>query len=152
MTTPRETDSALEREIGALADLPRSALVARWQVLYRTDPPKGLSRRLLILGIAYRMQAKRYGGLTPATRRKVAGNGSGGATPDRSKPKPSVKLAPGTRLVREWNGKTHVVDVVDGQFIWNGARYRSLSAIARAITGARWSGPRFFGVTPDGRS
>ena len=152
MTTPRETDSALEREIGALADLPRRALVERWQALYRIDPPKGLSRRLLILGIAYRMQARRNGGLTPTVRRRLAGNGGGWATPDRSKPKPSVKLAPGTRLVREWNGKTHVVDVADGHFVWNGARYRSLSAVARTITGARWSGPRFFAVTPDGRS
>jgi len=149
MTTPRETDSALEREIGALADLPRTALVERWQALYRTDPPKGLSRRLLILGIAYRMQAKRYGGLMPTVRRRLAGNGGGCATPDRNKLKPSVKLAPGTRLIREWNGKPHVVDVADGQFIWNGTRYRSLSAIARAITGAHWSGPRFFGVTSE---
>ncbi len=152
MTTPCETDSALEREIGALADLPRRALVERWQALYRTDPPKGLSRRLLILGIAYRIQAKRYGGLTSTARRKLARNGGGCATPDGSKPKPSVKLAPGTRLIRGWNGVTHVVDVADGEFIWNGTRYRSLSAVARAITGARWSGPRFFALTSDGRS
>ena len=57
------------------------------------------------------------------------------------------RLQPGTRLVREWNGRTHVVEVVDKGFIWEGDRHRSLSAIARAITGARWSGPRFFGVT-----
>ena len=56
------------------------------------------------------------------------------------------RLAPGTRLVREWNGKTHHVDVVDSGFVWNGASHRSLSAIAREITGARWSGPRFFGL------
>jgi len=152
ITSPRETDSALERETDVLADLPRTTLVERWQALYRNDPPKGLSQRLLILGIAYRMQAKRYGGLTLAARRRLTGNRSGDATPDRSKPRPSVTLAPGTRLVREWNGKAYVVDVADGQFIWNGARYRSLSAIARAITGARWSGPRFFALTSEGKS
>ena len=152
MTTPRETDSALEREIGTLADLPRTALVERWQALYRTDPPKGLSRRLLILGIAYRMQAKRYGGLTPAVRRRLAGNGAGGPRPGRSKPKATAKLTAGTRLIREWNGVNHVVDVSDGHFVWNGARYGSLSAVARAITGSRWSGPRFFALTSDGRS
>ncbi len=60
------------------------------------------------------------------------------------------QVASGTRLIREWNGVTHVVDAVDDGFIWQGARYGSLSAVARAITGARWSGPRFFGVTSEG--
>ena len=152
MTTPRETDSALEREIGALADLPRRALLERWQALYRTDPPKGLSRRLLVLAIAYRMQAKRYDGLTPTVRRRLTGNGGGCATPERSKPKATAKLTTGTRLIREWNGVNHVVDVADGHFVWNGVQYQSLSAVARAITGARWSGPRFFAVTSDGGS
>ena len=148
MTSPRKSDSVLDGGIGTLSDLPRPALVARWRALYRTQPPKGLSRRLLILAVAYRMQAKRYGGLTPAARRKLAGHGSGGVSPDRSKSNVSIKLAPGTRLIREWNGVTQVVDVEDGHFVWNGARYRSLSAVARAITGARWSGPRFFALTP----
>ena len=69
MTHPR-ADSEFEKEIGSLADLPRPTLVERWQTLYRTDPPKGLSRRLLILAIAYRMQTKRFGGLTPVARRR----------------------------------------------------------------------------------
>ena len=149
MTTPRGTDSALEREIGALADLPRTALVERWQALYRTDPPKGLSRRLLILGIAYRMQAKRHGGLTATARRRLSLEGGGDAPPGRARTKATADLTSGTRLVREWNGATYIVDVVDGHFLWNGGRYRSLSAIARAITGARWSGPRFFRVTSE---
>ncbi len=148
--TRSKSDGRLEREIGALADLTRPVLVERWQALYRTDPPKGLSRRLLILAITYRMQAKRYGGLTPAAQRKLAGNGGNGARPNGRKPKTSSRLASGTRLIREWNGITHVVDVVDGHFVWNGTRYDSLSAVARAITGARWSGPRFFALTPDG--
>jgi hypothetical protein len=140
----------VEAEIGALPDLPRPVLVERWQALYRGEPPKGLSRRLLILAIAYRMQAKRYGGLTPAVRRRLAGTRGSDATLDRRKPRASAKLAPGTRLIREWNGITQVVDVADGHFVWNGARYRSLSAVARAITGARWSGPRFFALKLDG--
>ncbi len=143
------TDGALEREIGALADLPRPALVARWRALYRSDPPKGLSRRLLVLAIAYRMQVKRYGGLSPAARKRLLGNGGDGPTPERSRAKASARLAAGTRLVREWNGVTHVVDVAEGHVLWNGARYSSLSAVARAITGARWSGPRFFGLTSE---
>ena len=71
---------------------------------------------------------------TAATRQRCA--------PPASKP----HLAPGTRLLREWNGRTHQVDVTDDGFVWNGETYRSLSAVARAITGARWSGPRFFGL------
>ena len=62
----------------------------------------------------------------------------------------SPKLRSGGRLVREWNGVSHVVDVTDAGYLWRGERHRSLSAIARAITGAHWSGPRFFGLT--GRS
>jgi hypothetical protein len=136
----------------SLSQLPRPALVERWRALYRNKPPKGLSRRLLVLAIAYRMQAQRSGGLAPTVQRKLAGtDGSNGAQAKRQ-PKAPVKLAPGTRLIREWNGVTHVVDVADGQFVWNGTRYRSLSAIARAITGARWSGPRFFALKADSGS
>ena len=64
----------------------------------------------------------------------------------------SPGLQPGARLVREWNGSTHMVEVVDGGFVWNGERHRSLSVIARTITGDRWSGPRFFGLSSDGAS
>ena len=133
----------------SLIHLPRPALVERWRALYRSNPPKGLSRRLLVLALAYRMQAKRSGGLTPTVQRKLTGTDCSNGTQAKRQPKPPVKLAPGTRLIREWNGVTHVVDVVDGQFVWNGTRYRSLSAIARAITGARWSGPRFFALQAD---
>jgi Protein of unknown function (DUF2924) len=146
---PRRICSPIEAEIGALADLARSALVERWQALYRCEPPKGLSRRLLVLAIAYRMQAERCGGLTPAAQRRLAGRRGYDTTPDGRKLKASVKLAPGTRLIREWNRVNHVVDVADEHFVWNGARYRSLSAVARAITGAHWSGPRFFALPPD---
>jgi hypothetical protein len=152
MTKARKLDSDLEREIGALADFSRAELIERWQALYRNDPPKGLSRHLLIFAIAYRMQVKRYGGLKAAAKRKLEGSGGGDATQKESKSRASIKLPSGARLVREWNGVTHVVDVADGHFVWNGERHHSLSAIARAITGARWSGPRFFGLTREGGS
>ncbi len=77
---------------------------------------------------------------------------NGAANGDHGGRKTAPTLQSGARLVREWNGSTHVVDVVEGGFIWNGDRHRSLSAIARTITGARWSGPRFFGLTSDGES
>lgn len=133
----------LEREIGKLADLPRSELVERWQVLYRTDLPKGISTRLMVRAIAYEVQAKHSGGLSRSIRHKlgeIAGS-SGTAVINGL-----VTLTPGTRLVREWQGKVHVVDVMEEGFRWNGCLYPSLSKIAREITGTRWSGPQFFGL------
>ena len=140
------TIARLEREIDALADLTRAELVERWQTHYRADPPKGISRSLLVRAIAYEMQAKRYGGLKPATDRRLRIIVDGREAGEQGGRKASPKLQPGARLVREWNGVSHVVEVTEGGFIWNGDRHRSLSAIARAITGARWSGPRFFGL------
>jgi len=140
----------LEGEIAALADLPRPGLIERWQALYGGSAPKGLSQRLLILAIAYRMQVKRYGGLSPAARRRLHKAVNDDAARAETKTNGAPQVASGTRLIREWNGATHVVDAVDAGFIWQGARYGSLSAVARAITGARWSGPRFFGLTSEG--
>ncbi|MCH7806948.1 MAG: DUF2924 domain-containing protein [Proteobacteria bacterium] len=140
------TSNTLEREIGTLADLPRADLVERWKVLYRPDPPKGISTRLMVRAIAYEMQARQYGGLKSAIVRqldKIAGSKSDGG----AKCAPWVlALDPGVRLVREWNGVTHTVDVTDDGFEWQDQQYGSLSEIAREITGARWSGPRFFGL------
>jgi len=141
------TSAELEREIGALAELSRPALVERWRTHHRTGPPKGISRPLLVRAIAYEMQAKRYGGLTPATDRRLRMFSNGTGKGDHGGRKTTPTLQSGARLVREWNGVNHVVEVIEGGYVWNGDRHRSLSAIARAITGARWSGPRFFGLT-----
>jgi len=144
---PIMTIARLEREIDGLADLNRVELVERWRTSYRTDPPKGISRRLLIRAIAYQMQAKRYSGLKPATDRRLRMIANGTVNYDHRGRKASPRLQPGARLVREWNGVSHLVEVIEGGFVWNGDRHQSLSAIVRAITGARWSGPRFFGLT-----
>ncbi len=142
------TSGDLEATIRELADRPRPDLTERWRQLYRAAPPKGISRPLLMRAVAYGMQVKHYGGLKPAVRRqlrKVAGGGSARAETNVK----AARIAPGMRLIREWNGSSHVVVAVDGGFVWNGARYGSLSAVARAITGARWSGPRFFALESD---
>ncbi len=146
------TDTGLESEIAALGKLSRPALVARWKKLCRADPPKGLSQRLLVRGIAYEMQAKRYGGLKAATARRLRMIAGGAGDGDRVSRTAAPVLQPGTRLVREWNGTTHIVEVIEGGYVWNGDRLRSLSAIARSITGARWSGPRFFGLSSEDAS
>ncbi len=144
---PTMTIARLEREIEALADLTRAELVERWRTLYRADPPKGISRSLLLRAVAYEIQAKRYGGLKPATDRRLRAIANDTVNGDHASRKASPALQPGARLVRVWNGVSHVVEVIEGGFVWKGDRHRSLSSIARAITGARWSGPRFFGLT-----
>lgn len=111
-----------------------------------------MSRPLLVRAVAYEMQAKVYGGLKAATERRLSLIAHGKEDSDRGNCNTAAKLRPGARLVREWNGTTHTVEVVEGGYLWSGNRYRSLSAIARAITGAHWSGPRFFGLTTRGAS
>ena len=141
------TRSRIEREVGDLADLPREGLIARWRSLYRTAPPKGISRALLLRAVAYGLQARHYGGLKPSLRRQLQKTPNDGPPAREPRARRPARVAPGTRLLRDWNGVTHVVEVADDGVVWNGERYRSLSAVARAITGARWSGPRFFGLT-----
>jgi len=118
----------------------RSALTAAWDEVFRTPVPKRLSSPFLRRFIAFELQAQQNGGLpkgfVKSLRSSARDNGD----------VMSPTLKPGGRLIREWNGTTHVVDVVDGGFLWNGQRFASLSPIASAITGARWSGPRFFGL------
>ncbi|MGN6543654.1 MAG: DUF2924 domain-containing protein [Aureliella sp.] len=148
----------LEHEVAAIGGLSRAQLVEAWIKAHGSPPPKGVKQHLLELSAAWRLQAKRLGGLSAATRKALsqpphsAQNGtrrSSGSTPGskigrRCDPRPA--LASGTRLMREWNGRMHIVDVMDDGFMFDGKRFRSLSAIARRITGARWSGPRFFGL------
>lgn len=137
----------LDGKIAALADMPREDLVAEWIKIYKCNPPKGVKRALLERAVAYRYQTRRHGklkGETSKTLLTIAGGAIAEKAHKTSSPKPELK--PGTRLVREWHGKTHQVNVSDTGFIWNYQEYASLTAIAKEITGARWSGPRFFGL------
>ena len=121
-----------------------------WRRLYRLPPPKRLSRDLLIRGIAYRLQEQSFGGISRNTLNQLVTSDEESQLKDepRSKKPAPITLKPGTRLVREWRGQTLSVLVSeDGCFDWNGRRYASLSMIAREVTGAHWSGPRFFGLT-----
>jgi hypothetical protein len=123
-----------------------SALRAEWRRLYRAQPPRRVSRDLLMLGVAWKIQEQTYGGLGTATRRRVANlaetlERDGDVTRSRT-----ARLKPGAKLIREWRGETHTVVVLEGGFEWRGRRWRSLSVIARKITGGHWSGPRFFGL------
>lgn len=137
----------LHQELAQLEALTIFELRGEWRRHLRMAPPMRLSRDLLLRGIAYRLQEKALGGLSKTCLRRlsVAPIDSGDSTSRIAKKAASLK--PGTRLVREWHGVTHVVLVHPDGFEWEGRRYRSLSVIARAITGAHWSGPRFFGLT-----
>jgi hypothetical protein len=106
-----------------------------------------MSRELIIQAIAYRMQERMFGGLSRAARMKLMVAGSAAAAPSRPRLRTQHQIKPGTRLLREWQGQTYeVTATVDGQFFYRDRTYASLSEIARQITGARWSGPAFFGL------
>ncbi|MFC4272784.1 DUF2924 domain-containing protein [Sneathiella chungangensis] len=134
--------------ISSECQLSRDNLIDAWIEAYSGPPPKGLSTRLLRYAIHYNRQAKEYGGLRKSTLRQL-----GRYVPAPHKTSPAIetptataKPMPGTRLVREWRGRTHMVDVRSDGFLYEGKSFGSLSEVARTITGARWSGPRFFGL------
>jgi len=138
--------SALDSELAALPTLSAQELRQRWQDLRCGEPTAAASRDLMIREITYKMQERAHGGLAPAIKRRlralaaeVEANGAGAFAP-------ALLLKPGTRLLREWGGKTHTVIVLEDGFEYDGERHHSLTQIARRITGAHWSGPRFFGL------
>ncbi len=138
------SDDAVAVKLQALAEMNYDALRAEWRRLYRAPPPKRVSRDLLMLGVAWKVQERAYGGLGAATKRRLADlaktmERNGDVTRNRV-----ARLKPGARLVREWRGEVHTVIVLEDGFEWRGTQWRSLSAIAREITGVHWSGPRFF--------
>ena len=140
-----DTD-ALAVELAALSRLDAADLRAEWRRLYRTEPPKKLSRDLLELGVAWKLQERVLGGLSATTKRQLGELAKTlAAKSDLAKAR-TVNLKPGARLVRAWGGETHEVLVVEDGFLWRGKTWASLSAIAREMTGTHWSGPRFFGL------
>ena len=141
---------ALSQEIARLSDLPIGDLRARWRTVFRRAPPPTLSRNLLFRTLAYRLQADRFGDLDAETRRvldsvKLDGPGDTLKGVMAGFRRPDWRLQPGTVLSREWKGQMHRVTITADGYGWEGKTYKSLSQIACAITGTRWSGPRFFG-------
>ncbi|MEM8539920.1 MAG: DUF2924 domain-containing protein [Pseudomonadota bacterium] len=137
--------STLNEQINELSLLSRVELIELWVKQFKCKPPKGVKRGLLERAASHRLQAKRSGKLKPATQRALIAIASDQDQATTALPSPT--FANGSRLVREWHGKSHQVSVTDDGFEWNGEKYSSLSAIALAITGTKWSGPRFFGVS-----
>jgi hypothetical protein len=142
----RTDTDALVAELAALTRTTAAELRVEWRRLYRTHPPKKLSRDLLELGVAWKLQEHVLGGLSAVTKRQLAQLAQKlDGRSDLAKAR-KVSLKPGARLVRAWGGETHEVLVTEDGFVWRDRTWGSLSAIARAMTGTRWSGPRFFGI------
>ncbi|MCO6050480.1 DUF2924 domain-containing protein [Mesorhizobium sp. RP14(2022)] len=170
LPVPRRTASTVSDQLAKLDALSRDALAERWAAQFGCPPPPGVRRELLLHAAAFDVQTKHGSGLAPDARRMlkraVAGvaqktgrkevrvglDAAEGAVLSASSAATTLRmperrtLSSGARLLRDWNGVTHVVDVVDNGFVFQGTRHRSLSAIAKLITGAHWSGPRFFGL------
>lgn len=128
-------EQELTDRLKALEKVDIAQLRLDWQAYFGQAPPPRLGRDLLVRAVAWKMQTDYYGGLSTTLKKRLKGK--------ISSPK---KLKTGTRLMREWRGKIEVVEVVEGAFYWQKKTYKSLSAVARDITGTRWSGPRFFGL------
>lgn len=149
--TPTERAAA---DLAALSEMSREELAELWEKRFGSAPPRGCGRQLLELAAAHGVQEQAFGRVRNVKRRKPdkdQGNDDQGVARQKRRVNAGpavarVAIKPGTRLVREWNGRTHHVEVVADGFVWNGKTHRSLSVIAREITGAQWSGPRFFGL------
>lgn len=143
---PVSNESSVSSELAAIAVMTCSELHVAWRRHYRAVPPKKMSRDILALGIAWKIQENKFGGFGAAIKRQIVELArTMEAKSDLAKPR-AISLKLGARLLRAWNGVTHEVLVVEDGFLWAGRTWRSLSAIAREITGTRWSGPRFFGL------
>ena len=122
-----------------------------WRKLFETDPPQA-GKNYLVRRLAYRLQELAHGGLSPSAETILAGLAKEDPNQSRATTKPVTAVpAPGARLIREWQGVEHVVTVLDDGFEYQGRRYKSLSGVAKAITGTHWSGPLFFGLKKGGK-
>jgi hypothetical protein len=138
----------IDVEIARLRDLDIRQLQSRWHTAFGRRPHPHLPRHLLFRVLAYRLQADVLGDLDSEHQclldRSISPEDAGQRAVELAQR--TADLRPGTVLEREWNGRMHRVAVLTDGFAWNGKTYRSLTKVAFAITGTRWSGPRFFGV------
>lgn len=132
--------------LSSLADLKKPALSELWQQLFKTSPPLRMGKGVMLQFLAYRIQEEEFGGLSNRGHRRLRELANSIAANTSTSASPRLTIKPGTRLVREWKDQVHIVNMEEGKYEYRGARYESLSEIARLITGTRWSGPLFFGL------
>jgi hypothetical protein len=140
----------ITNEIAALAEWTIKELRAKWHEIHGTPPPPKMSRDLLTRAASHHLQETALGRLDRKTKRRLRTLMAGLEPGSGALPAPASAPKPGTRLIREWHGRTYSVTALPDGYDFKGKRYRSLSIIAREITGARWSGPRFFGLSKSG--
>jgi len=152
MEAAQNRAAALGNEIAHLRGLDLDGLRARWRSLTGRAAPAHVPKTLLLRVLAYRVQAAALGDLDRVTTRLLDRLASDGRSSERAEvPVPDrIGIRPGTLLVREWEGTPQRVMVLASGYAWNGTTYQSLSQVARAITGTRWNGPRFFGLRDKG--
>jgi len=136
----------LQRELIELAGASRDELIEHWRRLTRREPPRYASIDLLRRASAYAMQEREFGGLPQSVKRQLQAAARGETLMKRIG---SIRIKPGARLLREWHGTTHEVIVTENGYVWEGHTYKSLSAVAQAISGVKWNGPRFFGIAKE---
>ena len=141
------TLKGLPEALTSLETADRAALLDRWREVIGAPPPKNLSLPFLRRALAFELQCQALGGPKVRTLEDLDRIAAGSA----SRASVGTRLRTGAKLIREWQGRTWTVEVIDGGFLMAGERYVSLSAVARKITGARWSGPRFFGLAEEAR-
>jgi hypothetical protein len=142
--------NAVSKEaLSRLPTLDIGELRQQWRTLYKAEASPHLSHELLVRSVAHRMQELALGGLRPEPRRQLLRIAQQFKQTGEANTPARRELKPGTRLTREWQGRTYDVLVLDDGFSWQGTHHRSLSAIARKITGTAWSGPLFFGLKPN---
>ena len=141
--------NALLTQIAGLPDLPTPRLREMWRELTGTEPPP-FNRPFLIRRLAYRIQELAFGGLSAKAERRLDDLIYELENPKKAKPRDMTTPIPGTKLIREWQGVMHEVTALADGFEYQGRRFKSLSAVARTITGTRWNGPVFFGLRRSG--
>jgi hypothetical protein len=137
---------SLDDQLAALATMSLAQLRGEWLQQYKAAAPEAVGRPLLMLGIAHRLQEKAYGKLALTIVRELERLGQRLAETGSLGEEPTARLKLGTRLVREWQGRSHQVELTEKGYLYDDRTYASLSQVARTITGAQWSGPRFFGL------
>lgn len=138
-------NKSITDRISSLEGMSKPHLLTLWAEHFHQPPPRLMRRKLMISVLAYRLLEKEYGGLSHAARTKLRHLAKGSRSERRSLAGSNPQLKTSTRFIRSWKGEVHEVNVEDEGYEYRGKRYGSLSAIAREITGTRWSGPLFFG-------
>lgn len=144
------SDLSIRDQLSSLTHLPKEVLSGRWRELFKTDPPAQMRKELMLQLVAYRLQEREFGPLSDRSHRRLDRLAKTIEASPNAPTLQKLSIKPGTRLIRQWKDEVHTVHVEEGSYEYRGARFESLSEIARLITGTRWSGPLFFGLKGKG--